>query len=67
MTKELISVKRIAAKQAGARELYAMHHGKSSVITIEGRRCLRFTYSEDDVYQDANGATFDMDNWKWVD
>lgn len=64
---ELGAIKKIAAKRAGVRELYAMQHGTASVIAIGGKRYLKYTYSKDDIFQDANGAMFDMNDGKWVD
>ena len=51
---------------AGARERYAMHHGKVEEVTVGGHYCLRFTYSPDDEYQDANGATFCAERDAWI-
>lgn len=53
---------REARKSAGWRELYAIEHGqpqrKGNMIT--------WTYSEADEYQDANGATYDIERRQWV-
>ena len=55
-----------AVKTAGWREEYAMIHGKETIIKINGHRCIKFTYSESDPYQDANGATFDTVRGVWI-
>ena len=55
-----------AKEKAGWRERYAMRHGKAEEVTIGGHPCLRFTYSPDEEYQDANGATFCIDRREWI-
>lgn len=52
---------------AGYREKYAMSNGQSEVVTINNHRCYKFTYSEDNEYQDANGATYDTVTKIWID
>ena len=57
----------IAARMAaGWRENYAMDHGASEYITIGGNRCIIFTYSDTDPYQDANGAIYDTVRGVWI-
>nr|WP_142411340.1 hypothetical protein [Clostridium sp. Marseille-P7770] len=51
---------------AGFRERYAVLHGKRKTKNINGHRCYVFTYSEDDEYQDANGATYDTVTRNWI-
>ena len=55
-----------ARAAAGWRENYAMDHGGSEIIYINGHKCYKFTYSEKDDYQDANGATFDTVRGVWI-
>lgn len=57
---------REAYAAAGARERYAMENGNKSVVYVNGKRYLRFTYSRRDEYQDANGATYCPSDKKWV-
>ena len=52
---------------AGWRERYAMDHGVKTVIYVNGNKCYKFTYSEKEEYQDANGATFDTVRCIWID
>lgn len=55
-----------AYERGGFRERYAMDFGKKKTVTISGHRCYKFTYSEKDTYQDANGATYDPVKKEWV-
>ena len=56
-----------AWKTAGVRERYAMEHGRLYSRKDErGHQMWRFTYSQWDKYQDANGATFDVTEGRWV-
>ena len=55
-----------ARKAAGWRENYAMDHGGSEYIIVNGHRCIKFTYSQKKEYQDANGATFDTVRGVWI-
>lgn len=57
---------REAYAAAGYRERYAMENGKRLSVNINGHRCIKFTYSENDPYQDANGATFDTVRCVWI-
>lgn len=52
--------------KAGARERYAMENGHRNTIYQNGRKCIKFTYSKYDPYQDANGATYDTERRAWV-
>ena len=56
-----------ARRTAGARELYAIEHGNRSTVYINGHKCIKFTYSKYDEYQDANGAIFDTVAKTWID
>lgn len=55
-----------ARKAAGWRENYAMDHGSSEIIYINGHKCIKFTYDAKREYQDANGATFDTVRGVWI-
>lgn len=52
--------------KAGYRERYAIKNGNVNIIYINGHRCKKYTYSEDNEYQDANGATYDMVTKEWI-
>lgn len=51
---------------AGYRERYAMENGKRTYKNITGDNCIVFTYNKKDKYQDANGATYNIDRAAWV-
>lgn len=53
-------------QSAGYRENYAIEHGQLDVVTVNNHRCYKFTYSEDNEYQDANGATYDTIRKAWI-
>lgn len=55
-----------AHRSGGWREHYAMENGTEMRCTFGGHDCLRYVYGEDDEYQDANGATWDIDAGKWI-
>lgn len=57
--------KKIALKEAGYREKYAMENGKETCYYNGNHRMIKFEYSNDDPYQDANGATFDVTEGRW--
>lgn len=57
---------RKAYAAAGWRERYAMEHGNRAVLCINGHKCLKFTYSTKNAYQDANGAIFDTVRGVWI-
>ena len=59
---ELLKIIREAHKSAGWRELYAIEHGTPQRV---GDR-ITWTYSEAEEYQDANGATYDIERRRWV-
>lgn len=59
---ELLKIIREAHKSAGWRELYAIEHGNPSQ---EGN-LITWTYDKEDDYQDANGATYDIERRRWV-
>lgn len=50
----------------GFRERYAMENGNKATVYINGHKCLKFTYSANKEYQDANGATYDTARQMWV-
>ena len=58
--------KREMMGNAGFRERYAVSVGERKVKTIRGHKCYVFTYSSDDEYQDANGATYDTVTKSWI-
>lgn len=49
----------------GFRERYAIDNGNKGIRWIDGHKCFRFTYSKNDEYQDANGATWDTVEKRW--
>lgn len=55
-----------AYNAGGFRERYAMEHGNKSVIFANGHKCIKYTYSKYNEYQDANGATFDTVRGVWI-
>ena len=57
---------RIARQTAGWREKYAMLNGKLTKKNEVGRLLYVWTYDTEREYQDANGATFDATNGRWV-
>ena len=57
---------RKAYTAAGWRERYAMENGNRTTIYINGHKCIKFTYSKNAEYQDANGATFDTVRSIWI-
>ena len=57
---------RKAYTAAGWRERYAMENGNRTTFYINGHKCIKFTYSTQKEYQDANGATFDTVCGIWI-
>lgn len=57
---------REAYESGGFRERYAMEHGKKTVKFIRGHKCFKYTYSPMEEYQDANGATYDTVERRWI-
>ena len=55
-----------AYKKCGYRERYAMENGNKRIVYIRGHKCFKFTYSVDNEYQDANGATYDTVIKEWI-
>lgn len=51
--------------KAGYREKYAMKHGTVKTVYHGSHKCYEFTYSEQDEYQDANGALYDTVTKSW--
>lgn len=66
MKKFLNEEMKTARSLAGWRERYAMEHGKRATIYINGEKCYKFTYSTENEYQDANGATFNTARRAWT-
>ena len=56
----------MARQTAGWREKYAMKNGNKSIKYVNGRVLYVWTYDKHREYQDANGATFDATNGRWV-
>ena len=56
-----------AYHNGGFRERYAMQNGTKKTIYVNGHRCFKYTYSNANEYQDANGATYDTIAKKWID
>ena len=53
-------------KSAGYRENYAIENGTGSIRREGEYTLITFTYSEDDEYQDANGATYCIERSAWI-
>ena len=58
--------KATATAKAGYREKYAMKNGKEERKEMNGHILYIFTYSTNDKYQDANGATYDATRKTWI-
>jgi len=63
---KMYSVTKLALERAGYRERYAMEHGKKETKTENGHKLLIFNYSPEYEYQDANGATYDVTEGRWI-
>lgn len=60
-------MKNRAYAEGGYREKYAMEHGKRSVKRDNrGHTLWVYRYSTEIEYQDANGATYDATEGRWV-
>ena len=58
---------KLAYAAAGNREKYAMKHGRKKELYVPGTGVIwKYTYKATDEYQDANGATYSVDNKKWI-
>lgn len=67
MTKMQLAIQRSKAHRLGGwREHYAMTNGTETMTRYGDHDCLTYSYSPDDEYQDANGATWDMVEGKWI-
>lgn len=55
-----------AWKAAGYRERYAMQYGSKEIKKENGKKYLVYSYSENDPYQDANGAMYDVTEGRWI-
>lgn len=55
-----------AWEMGGARERYAIEHGKPEGVFIRGHICARFVLPDCDEFQAANGATFDTVTESWI-
>lgn len=58
--------KRSAYNAAGWRERYAMEHGNAATVYINGDKCIKYTYSPKEPYQDANGAIYNTVKKQWI-
>lgn len=58
--------KQTAYNNAGFRERYAMEHGNATTIYIHGDKCIKYTYSANDPYQDANGTIYNTVKKIWI-
>ena len=57
-----------AYETAGYREKFAMKHGKRTVERDHrGHTMWTYRYSTEIEYQDANGATYDATEGRWVE
>ena len=56
----------LAYNRAGFRERYAMTHGRREVRRNGNHIWWVFSYSPDDEFQDANGATYDVTEGRWI-
>ena len=62
-----VSITKLARERAGYRERYAMDHCTSKATRlVNGHKLWEFRYDEDDPYQDANGATYDCTEGRWI-
>ena len=59
-------VEKTAYEKGGYRERYAMDNGEKIIFKMNGHVCYKYTYDTDIWYQDANGATFDVDRQVWI-
>lgn len=57
---------RKAYESGGYRERYAMDNGNERREMQNSHLCLVYTYSKNAEYQDANGATYDTEEGRWV-
>lgn len=55
-----------AYRQGGYRERFSMENGNKSIVYVNGHKCFKFTYSQNEKYQDANGTIYDTVTKKWV-
>lgn len=58
--------KQAAYNSGGFRERYAMENGNATTVYINGNKCIKYTYSPSEEYQDANGATYDTVKRQWI-
>jgi hypothetical protein len=59
--------KKTAYNNGGIRERYAMEYGNATAVYINGEKCIKYTYSKHNPYQDANGATYNTVRKMWID
>lgn len=58
---------RVAYKNGGARERYALENGNKSILFVRGHKCFKFIYPKRKAYQAANCATYDTVTKNWID
>lgn len=58
--------KQAAYNAGGYRERFAMEYGNANTIYIGGNKCIKYTYSTDIEYQDANGAIYNTVTKTWI-
>lgn len=52
--------------KGGFREKYAMDNGTKKEKNMNGHIIWIYKYNASDKYQDANGATYDLTNRRWI-
>lgn len=55
-----------AYEKGGYRERYAMRRGKRYIRKNGNHIWWVFKYSTTEAFQDANGATYDVTEWRWI-
>ena len=55
-----------AVSTGGYRERYAMENGTRTLKYDGNHKLWVFKYSADDPYQDANGATYNVTEGRWI-
>jgi hypothetical protein len=58
--------KQTAYNNGGFRERYAMEHGNATTLYINGDKCIKYSYSKFNEYQDANGAIYNTTTKQWI-
>lgn len=63
---EMDRIIREAKRKAGYREKFAIKHGNPVIVVYGNKTCIKFDYSFDYDYQDANGATYEISSKRWI-